>query len=200
MMKKFLIFVLVLGLASVTQAGIISLEVEAGGTPYTGGPVADGTVIDVYVVQDAEDTVGSGGEMLINITAGLNSSITDMTPSLAGDLYGGWDWGLTNVNTSAGSAGSTNFGVAKTPNLGAGTPGLGVWLGHPMLPEAPPRLLYEATLMFSFELDGDTTIAFTGGTWDGIDLAADGPAPVTIPEPITIALLGLGALFMRRRK
>jgi hypothetical protein len=197
-MKKLLVLLLVLGMISVTNAGTLTIDVEVGGVDYAGQALAPGTEVTVKIIQTATDTAGAGGEMYVAF-AGTPVSITDNTPGPAvydpgppASLYG-WNW-LLNGGVSMIDQGGGVYHAWKgaAANPGVGTPGVGAVM-DPLGP-----IMYSNTYEFKFQVgDGDTDLVW-GGTWDG-DL--DGIAEtIIVPEPMTIALLGLGGLFLRRRK
>lgn len=196
-MKKFLVLLLVFGMSSLANAGLLSLYVEVDGSPYIEDTaVAGGSTVDVYVVQDALDTLGSGGEVWVGFT-GAGAVATDLTVgTLTGDYTGGWNW-LQNSGVSI--LDPSTFWMGKAANLGVGTPGLGTMMGLPGYPGQETYTNTNSTAMFSFSMSvPQTLVQFTQGTWDGA-LVSDS-VMVGIPEPMTIALLGLGGLFLRRRK
>ena len=62
--------------------------------------------------------------------------------------------------------------------------------------------MYEYTLGFTFLASetGDVQVGHNGlAIWDGVDLSGLSET-INIPEPATMALLGLGALLLRRKK
>ena len=200
-MKKLLILLLVIGMSLGANAGLLSLEVYVDGSPYIEWvtPVKIGSTVDVYIVQDAFDPLGSGGEVWVSFE-GDNPTATDLTLPDMTDIYGGWSWLSNAIGILGPAAGADegDFYMGKVANLGAGTPGLGTVMGLSVLPAAS-RETYtttNSTAMFSFSYVNPTLVQFTKGTWDGALVSGY----VAIPEPMTIALLGLGGLFLRRRK
>ena len=162
-MKKLIILMLVLGLASVTNAALVlSFNGDTNVEVTTVAP-SDYFTIDVY------DTDGSGGEFWVNIAGpasytGPGTVHIPPAPSnlVAANYSPGWISALMNP-----------------PSVGA----IGTWWD----------------LELHCDDEGDVVISLTDdtgyltGTIDTITVHQ-------IPEPMTIALLGLGGLFLRRRK
>ncbi|MHC4739255.1 MAG: PEP-CTERM sorting domain-containing protein [Planctomycetota bacterium] len=204
-MKKLLILMLVLGMASSASA-TLTLVAEVGGLPFPlDGSVwlNMGTTVVVKVVQDAPNPTGSGGEMTVTMSASSGSA-TDTTPQFNSSIpYAGWDWLLNGgVNFIDNGDGTHYAWFGKTAQISSswgmpGTPGIGSWVGYP----GYGGWAYESTMEFSFETTAPTDLVWSG-TWDGVDMTGviGGIVNVGVPEPMTIALLGLGGLFLRRRK
>jgi len=191
----------------------LTLVAEVGGIPVpldgsVGVPA--GSTVDVKVVQDAPNPTGTGGEMTITIWgSGSSGSATDTTPSPqpydpATGIHG-WDWSFNGGTQFYEPA--TDFSYvwfSKTGNSSSavgmnGTPGIGSYMN--MIPGYPDSY-YESTIEFSIVTYTKEIELIWGGTWDGVDMTGvvGGTIWFTVPEPMTIALLGLGGLFLRRRK
>jgi len=175
-MKKFLVIMLVLALTSMASA--VSISLTSGGLSSVVVPVA-GTVITVdLTVDDAP----AGGINSIDFLASGGASI---------NAVGAW-----SVFTFAPFAGTLTAGdiMRASGNAAAGTD------------------IAAGTVLYSFQVTvndtGALTPQMTAADW-GTDngplyawqpTAQNALSVSVVPEPMTIALLGLGGLFLRRRK
>jgi hypothetical protein len=174
-MKKFLIVLLVLALASFASA--VEVKLTSGG--LTAITVSPGTVVDVDMSVD----IAVKGCQYIDFLAdaGLDiAAVGAWIPALQaaggpGTLVGG-----DIIDAVGNQAGGTTDTVANT-------------------------------VLYSFQVTANATgnvTPFMGATDAFFTTASPGYAQadtqtalsITIPEPMTIALLGLGGLFLRRRK
>ena len=180
-MKKVLVLTLVLGIASLASAGLTMSATDQGG----------GTFL-IKVVQDAQNATGSGGEIYIDYTGGTVANVAYITDYASAPAGVGWNWSISAAGaTTVGSNAAIKY--SGTPNLGAGTPGVGSNVGG-----FGPVLAYDSTLSLELTILEETTVNMTGG-WDGATLNQSLTIG-EIPEPATMVLLGLGALVLRRKK
>jgi hypothetical protein len=190
MMKKILVLLLVLGMASWAHAGLINV-------------VADG-VGDMGHAGTALDPLAIGEVLKIKITlaAGASSDGYDL------DLH------VTGAGQLAESAGGINY----APGIGmwtySGIVGnsiaqmseihlMGQWKDQDLIWNLEIECTGEDDVLVDLTLNGGTRVDPMGGT-AYVDLGEADLGDLVIyqiPEPMTIALLGLGGLLaLRRRK
>ena len=195
-------------LVSASQA-TITLDIEVSGVDYAGETLAVGTTVTLLLVQSAELASAAGGIMSVDFDGAATPTVTSgavtprlfvLGPSSAWGSNVGWDWSTyfgasVAVDPEAIFDYQANF--QAVPTLGGATPGIGSEMGITAF-GTPPPFPYEYTLRVDF-VTTVTTIATLSGTWDSATVSGTETINV-IPEPMTIALLGLGGLFLRRRK
>lgn len=188
-MKKLLVLMTVAVMASVASAALM-MDVEVGGVDYAGEELAVGTIVTVMVIQDAQNAAGVGGLLEIGYvgTDGAGIEGTPMQVPTMG-VFEGWSWMLNGIDDAVDGA----VKKSAASNIGAGTPGIGSNL-HLFTPGFPYAFTFGAT----FAVTETHDLALTGN-WDGVDISVIEAINV-IPEPMTMALLGLGGLFLRRRR
>ena len=199
-MKKFLILFLVLGVASISQAGTAWLAVDAGSTVEAGKTIQINLLADTSAASfgigacQSSDTDGT-----ITGTVGNEEAIHQGGDATSGnmsiDAYGYVDnyQGLL-FDVASGSVGSSE-------NVDAGDIIMyfeyiipGDWDGS------------EFTI--DFVAEGDTYYYDEGSSDTAsksyVSYGLNDDSVITgvtiIPEPMTIGLLGLGCLFLKRRK
>jgi len=182
MMKRFLTLFLVLAIASVAPAGIITFQTS------NAGPINVGDSVTVSLVADTGVSSVTMGNILGGVVASDNAIYAGLltipgfhTP---GTLVNN---GTTLINKVIGSV------AFQAPAVAAGV----------ALYSFTWTATAEGVFLFSTNDNSatftTTSIGFADGTFTGN--AGIGSESITvIPEPISIALLGLGGLFIRRRK
>jgi hypothetical protein len=171
MLKKLLVLSLVLGLAGVANA---SLSLTLGGSPAP-------DEVTIVVCQ--------------NVVIDVSSNNTDAYQAFLELLTldtGEWAGGMTIIRPGAG--GSANY-IKDTAGY------IGTWelRGEDLAQTSPVVAGTHFEILFHCKAEGDVVInlydsTFTYPVLDTITIHQ------IVPEPMTIALLGLGGLFLRRRK
>ena len=196
-MTKLLILMLVLGMASTASAVVVpspqtyyfAMDISGPGTDFVTG---DTITIDIYAGDTVPVTAMFDTVLNISAAAGIGS-ITQGSPA---------SWTTYNATTSADGMGGFNVNVN----------GNQVTAGIPV-----DALVYSVS--FTAGAAGEVIIDATVGNWSGntavvgpVDGLYDGVTPAyeayglpyksitIVPEPMTIALLGLGGLVLLRRR
>jgi hypothetical protein len=184
-MKKLLAFVLVLGIASIANAASCELYLLIDGTSTY--DVASGLTptVDLYIdvavtsLYDADDASG-GMDIVQNLTSG------SVTLSLG-------DWISTSSKESVGTISSGDivdmyWYRESTTNHPADTIiySFSITLSSDAAGTIDPFMSSNDRVMSGLMVHG-----WNENTYSGVTI---------VPEPMTIMLLGLGGLFLRRRK
>ena len=181
-MKKLLILVLVLGLASAANALTVNLSLDGVNPAPAAITVAPGDVINLSIISD---TGGAAGNYWTYLEMNLPSA---GTLPVAGSF---------TINPNAGNLSSvadySNPGVFYDMELAANDSGGKVVAGE--------HFSFTLTISPGAAIDGSDdfdiwTLVPNDNTYSTDDVLAVN----IVPEPMTIALLGLGGLFLRRRK
>ena len=181
-MKKFLVLTLVLGMAAMANATLTMT------TTYDGSDLMPGDTFTIDIGEDAMmfplQTNYTLALIVSDTTLADISGGTAMTPINPADKILIWD-----DMSSPGWAEDAGVGMVVTVLAGVYT--------------MPPYVLYD-DIMFECLGEGDVMVQLVTGTLvDDQYVPAEILAEVMvkqIPEPMTLALLGLGGLFLRRRK
>ena len=196
-MRKLLIFMLVLGLASSASAVLqtsdqtyyFQMETSASGVGF-----GTGDTITIEIFTGDTQAVTDMLETVLNIDSAASASVAVISNP------GDWSTAPIPTTTPDGSGGY-NVNISGAIAIG----GIAV-----------DTSLY--TVQFVGGGPGTVTIDAVSGTWSGwpavvgpVDAFNDGTTPgyevyglpydqIVIPEPMTIALLGLGSLFLLKRR
>jgi len=175
-MKKLLILMLVLGIASAVQATTINVTLSTSDA-HIGVPI--GTVITVDMTADQTVT---------------NIPNIDFTASGSNTATGGsWQVGNPGVSLDGTETAGDIIGAKLAVGLGEQyTAGTLLYQFSATINEDGTIGMANATINDPFGMPPIPPPLYTIGELNGID--------VTIPEPMTILLLGLGGLFLRRRR
>ena len=194
-MKKFVTLLVVLGLASAANAGLLTgVQISVNGSlDVTEITIAPSTtlVIDVHVVADQE---GLGYLLISPDDAAYGAWYDDLGSYVTGKYENG---------SGAGDGYPGEFAAkgdfpGSTARVDLGAPfGFGydfIIAGSVTTPQLPGGKAFE--YLYHCEAEGETIIWVLDE--EGTEL--DRVTITQTPEPMTIALLGLGGLFLRRRK
>lgn len=176
-MKKLLVLALVLSMATMANAGLV---VSVSG-PATLATNAVGTYTVSYTCSGLNNN-------------NLVASDMDIVVDLGG--IGGGVVVTTNVDTGLSymgiNSGTGNYESSLTNDVGDSDMGSPLFTFKLTAPASPGTAHVQLLENSFFDTDWNQ---ITGG-----DLTLNGETVVVTPEPITVALLGLGGLFLRRRK
>jgi hypothetical protein len=180
-MKKLLVVLMVLSIATIANAGLV---ISGAPTTMTPSGTADLSIvgsglsnpfIDAYIVVQGPATLAGGN---LDYTYGLSA----WTLYTADDTYVPWMQGVMGDDTIQ-QVGDITFSDTTIPT----TPVVGTLLD---------------TLAIHCDGPGTVTISLVTMSDDGMSVATtwDTETILQTPEPMTMCLLGLGGLFLRRRK
>ena len=165
-MKKVLILMLVLGMASLASATLQFVDPASSGSNLSIESTALFVFADstyIFVVADTTGTVPSGG--------GLTAAAPDNS---------GWAGSISGTYPGANTAIATLLSLTAVD---------GMWGDFTQATGSKAAGIYADSITWA-------GITYLVGTKDFTTYTLLD----TIPEPMTVALLGLGGLFLRRRK
>ena len=177
-MRKLLILTLVLGMASLANAG---LSLVVGGVEV-GDAITINTTDSIWIGIDAV-AIPNPGQWMAYLA---------IAPDAESQAGGSWTGG-NNTYSPPEIALAYNTYFAYNPTYGD------MWYANNS--DGSPSSIGADGLQADFEFHCDALGTVVINLIDaGSGLTVDTLTITQIPEPITIALLGLGGLFLRRRK
>ncbi len=177
-MKKLLVLVMVLAMAQLSLAGLATLRVAENDVKSDYAP---SDMITIELVTD----FGVGGLSIDQVTG---SGGTASAPALNTLL----NQAPVNPGVIINAGGVLLQAVAGSTDLAVGDIAAGevLWRFEFHVPDLPPSTIIEIGTLGFFAAAGD---------FSDMALETNVLAIHIIPEPVTVALLGLGGLLLRRR-
>ena len=185
-MKKLLIFMLVLGMASIASA---TLQISVGGVMEPEDTTiyllpTETIVLDIWTDADIGAFQGGPWMLVVDTTVGSMTPGTALPPMSYGLPAPGYTADNDNVSPPAGREGI--WGIAVNTN--------------PMVPILAGTVLYDEIIFHCEDLGDAIIYLMNAPEGSEASIVYDQVTIHQIPEPVTVLLLGLGGLFLRRRK
>ena len=210
-MKKLLVLMLVLGITSLVSATVIDVVTVGVGSSGNAGTVSDpletGETLMLKIVINHNPYPGWSSydgyalsSMDLSLTATGSTTLSDGVSGKTTSLLS--DAGLSPfVYTGDGTSYSKISGVAVTPIKGAADLVWNIVLtaAHEADGIIDIDLGLNGTSQYADYTDSTGANPYPGGWLNAVE-GDLGDLQVYVPEPMTLGLLGLGGLFLRRRK
>jgi hypothetical protein len=203
MMKKLLVLMLVLGMASIANAGLIDIQIVSYGqqtsatepippTDYIEIYPSDWVDLDIVYIEPAPWILG-GMALDIVLEGPGRLDLSDLT-----EPAGAWDPGMHWITEQVpGQVYTIDFGMLN------GVPGMGepaIALDHILVHCEDEGDVY-VYLIPNYNTNMMVTAEMNPNTGDMGEVAyGPGVYIKQIPEPMTVCLLGLGGLLLLRRR
>jgi len=194
-MKKLIVLFAILAMVSVASAGIVDIQISSlNGLPITAVKeitITPSTTVDMQITftGPATEWAYSVGAML-NVTG---PATVDVSQAVRNPLYEAWAEVITPATNSIIEASAQDIG--------------------PLIPQGngPTPVILVSNLLLHCDAVGTVTVSLsddavfgsmiTDVNWNPVDWSyGTGVIIHQVPEPMTLVLLGLGSLFLARRK
>ncbi|MHC4648846.1 MAG: PEP-CTERM sorting domain-containing protein [Planctomycetota bacterium] len=188
MMKKFLSLILVLAIASVASAEVAWFEVDAADVKvsYVGSDIITINLVADFIVGSVSTNIGADGGAAEAVGL-LHPDLRILTPFSDGTLVNADGLLITGIG------GGTPVGQ---PGVNAGEILYSFEFHFPELPVGSYITIDDVT---DYSASPPLSTAIAAPDYS-VYLTDAGSLEIRIPEPMTIALLGMGGLFLLRRR